>query len=125
MTVDELGPYLKESWPAIKKRLLEGSYQPKAVRRVRIPKPNGKERRELGIPSVVDRFIQQAILQVLQRPWDRRFSDYSYGFRPGRRAHQAVAQAQSFLRQGYEWTLIWRSSSIESTTLSRERREMW
>ena len=105
MTVDELGPYLKESWPAIKKQLLEGSYQPKAVRRVRIPKPNSKEQRELGIPSVVDRFIQQAILQVLQRPWDRRFSDYSYGFRPARRAHQAVAQAQSYLRQGYEWVV--------------------
>jgi len=105
MTVEQLGQHLKENWPAIKKQLLEGSYQPKPVRRVRIPKPNGKEQRELGIPCGVDRFIQQAVLQVLQRRWDQRFSDHSYGFRPGKRAHQAVTQAQSYLRQGNEWVV--------------------
>jgi RNA-directed DNA polymerase len=102
MSVDDLRQHLKENWPAIKQQLLEGSYPPTAVRRVRIPKPTGKDKRELGIPCVVDRFIQQAMLQVLQRKWDKRFSDYSYGFRPARRAHHAVAQAQSYLKQGYE-----------------------
>jgi len=105
MSVDDLGQYLKENWLAIKKQLLEGSYQPRAVRRVRIPKPTGKDKRELGIPCVADRFIQQAMLQVLQGKWDKRFSDYSYGFRPARRAHHAVAQAQSYLKQGHEWVV--------------------
>ena len=93
MSVSDLREHLKKNWPAIKQQLLEGSYQPRAIRRVRIPKPTGKDKRGLGIPCVLDRFIQQALLQVLQGKWDKRFSDHSYGFRPGRRAHQAVAQA--------------------------------
>lgn len=105
MTVDELAQHLRENWPAIKKQLWEGSYQPHPVRRVRIPKPTGKDQRCLGIPCAVDRFIQQAILQILQRKWDPTFSEHSYGFRPGRKAHQAVAEAQSYLKQGYEWVV--------------------
>jgi len=105
MSVSDLREHLKENWPVIKQQLLEGSYQPIAVRRVRIPKPTGKDKRELGIPCVLDRFIQQAVLQVLQGKWDKRFSDHSYGFRPVRRAHQAVAQAQSYLKGGYAWVV--------------------
>jgi len=73
------------------------------VRRVEIPKPDGGGVRKLGIPSVLDRFIQQAVLQVLQRRWDRTFSEHSYGFRPGRSAHQAVAQAQRYIAEGHGW----------------------
>lgn len=105
MTVDKLREHLKQNWPALKKQLLEGSYKPSPVRRVRIPKPNGTDKRELGIPCAVDRFIQQAILQVLQGKWDPTFSDHSHGFRPKRGARQAVAKAQSYLRQGYEWVV--------------------
>lgn len=101
MTVDTLPAYLKDNWLWIRGQLLEGSYQPKPVKRVEIPKPGSQERRKLGIPCVVDRFIQQAILQVLQAKWDRIFSENSYGFRPGRSAHQAIAKAQSYVRQGY------------------------
>jgi len=93
MTVIGIKDYLKQHWPAIREQLLNGTYEPKPVRRVEIPKPDGGVRK-LGIPSVLDRFIQQAVMQVLQRRWDRTFSDHSYGFRPGRSAHQAVAQAQ-------------------------------
>jgi RNA-directed DNA polymerase len=93
MTVEELGPDLKEQWPAIRAQLLEGTYMPRPVRRVEIPKASGG-RRPLGIPTVVDRFIQQAVMQVLQADWDRTFSEHSFGFRPGRSAHQAVARAQ-------------------------------
>jgi RNA-directed DNA polymerase len=95
MTVEELPDFLKMSWPAIKEQLLQGVYQPQVVKRVEIPKPGSQEKRQLGIPCVVDRLIQQAMLQVLQRPWDSTFSDSSYGFRPGRSAHQAVGQAQA------------------------------
>src|SRR4249919_3158880 len=102
MTVDQLGDYLKQHWPAIREQLLNGTYEPKPVRRVEIPKPDGGVRK-LGIPTVLDRFIQQAVMQVLQRRWDRTFSDDSYGFRPGRSAHQAVAQAQQYIAQGYGW----------------------
>lgn len=105
MTVDELPAHLKKNWFEIKKQLLEGTYKPSPVRRVEIPKPDGKEKRKLGIPNVQDRFIQQAILQVLQSKWDGTFSNYSYGFRPGRSAHKAVAQVQSYLKQGYEWVV--------------------
>src|SRR3972149_8981698 len=99
MTVEELTGYLKDHWAAIKEDLLRGTYKPKPVRRVEIPKPEGGKRK-LGIPTVLDRFIQQAVLQVLQGRWDRTFSAHSYGFRPGRSAHQAVAQAQAYIAAG-------------------------
>jgi RNA-directed DNA polymerase len=102
MTVEELDDYLKQHWPAIRERLFNGTYEPQPVRRVEIPKPDGGMRK-LGIPSVLDRFIQQAVMQVLQRRWDRTFSQGSYGFRPGRSAHQAVAQAQQYIAEGYGW----------------------
>src|SRR5947207_811617 len=105
MTVDQLGDYLKQHWPAIREELLNGTYEPKPVRRVEIPKPDGGGMRKLGIPTVLDRFIQQAVLQVLQRQWDPTFSRYSYGFRPRRSAHQAVAQAQQYIAQGYGWVI--------------------
>jgi RNA-directed DNA polymerase len=103
MTVDQLSDYLKQHWPAIREQLLNGTYEPKPVRRVEIPKPDGGGMRKLGIPSVLDRFIQQAVMQVLQRRWDRTFSESSYGFRPGRSVHQAVAQAQQYIADGYGW----------------------
>jgi RNA-directed DNA polymerase len=102
MTVGGISDYLKQHWPAIREQLLSGTYEPKPVRRVEIPKPDGGVRK-LGIPTVLDRFIQQAVMQVLQRQWDRTFSDYSYGFRLGRSAHQAVAQAQQYIAEGYGW----------------------
>src|SRR6201997_5432260 len=102
MTVDQLGDYLKQHWPVIREQLLNGTYEPKPVRRVEISKPDGGMRK-LGIPTVLDRFIQQAVMQVLQRRWDRTFSDHSYGFRPGRSAHQAVAQAQQYMAEGCGW----------------------
>jgi len=102
MTIDGITDYLKQHWPAIRERLLNGTYEPKPVRRVEIPKPDGGVRK-LGIPTVLDRFIQQAVMQVLQRKWDRTFSPHSYGFRPGRSAHQAVAQAQQYIAEGYGW----------------------
>jgi RNA-directed DNA polymerase len=85
MTVGGITDYLKQHWPAIREQLLSGTYEPKPVRRVEIPKPDGGVRK-LGIPTVLDRFIQQAVMQVLQRQWDRTFSEHSYGFRPGRSA---------------------------------------
>src|SRR5258707_393088 len=84
MTVVGIKDYLKQHWPAIREQLLNGTYEPKPVRRVEIRKPDGGVRK-LGIPTVLDRFIQQAVMQVLQRRWDRTFSDHSYGFRPGGR----------------------------------------
>ena len=117
MTVDDLAGFLSQHWPAIRARLLMGTYEPQPVRRVEIPKPDGGVRK-LGIPTVLDRFVQQAVLQVLQRRWDRTFSPHSYGFRPGRSAHQAVAQAQHYIAAGYDgwWISTWRNSSIGSTT---------
>jgi RNA-directed DNA polymerase len=102
MTVGDMTGYLKQHWPAIREQLLNGTYEPRPVRRVEIPKPDGGVRK-LGIPTVLDRFIQQSVMQVLQRRWDRTFSDHSYGFRPGRSAHQAVAQAQKYIAEGYSW----------------------
>ncbi len=102
MTVGELSGYLKQHWPSIREQLLHGTYQPQPVRRVEIPKPDGGVRK-LGIPTVLDRLIQQAVMQVLQRQWDSTFSDHSYGFRPGRSAHQAVAQAQQYIAEGRGW----------------------
>jgi RNA-directed DNA polymerase len=104
MSVRELPEHLKQQWPAIREQLLQGTYQPQPVKRVEIDKPDGGVRK-LGVPTVLDRFIQQAVLQVLQKRWDETFSDYSYGFRPGRSAHQAVAQAQRYVREGYGWVV--------------------
>ena len=104
MTVHELPGYLKQHWPAIREQLLSGTYVPRPVKRVEIPKPDGGVRK-LGIPTVLDRFIQQAVMSVLQRRWDRTFSDHSYGFRPGRSAHQAVEAAQQYIAAGYRWVV--------------------
>jgi RNA-directed DNA polymerase len=104
MTVEELPAYLRTHWPQIREQLLTGQYEPQPIKRVEIPKPEGGGRK-LGIPTVVDRFIQQAVLQVLQPRWDPTFSDYSHGFRPGRSAFQAVAQAQKYIRAGYRWVV--------------------
>jgi len=100
MTIDDAKDYLREHWPSIRSQLLDGTYQPQPVKRVEIPKPGGGVRK-LGVPCVVDRLIQQALLQVLQKQWDPTFSEHSYGFRPGRSAHQAVAQAQRYIAAGY------------------------
>jgi RNA-directed DNA polymerase len=100
MSLDALAPHLKEHWPAIRAQLLEGSYKPQPVRRVEIPKGSAGTRL-LGIPTVLDRFIQQAVLQVLQADWDPTFSEHSFGFRPKRSAHQAVARAQEFIASGH------------------------
>src|SRR5215472_11600116 len=100
MTIDDARDYLREHWPSIRSQLLEGTYQPQSVKRVEIPKPDGGIRK-LGVPCVVDRLIQQALLQVLQEHWDPTFSEHSYGFRPGRSAQQAVAQAQQHIAAGY------------------------
>ena len=99
MTVDELAEHLKTHWPTLREQLLAGTYQPSLVRRHAIPKSDGGVR-ELGIPTVVDRFIQQAILQVLGPRFDASFSQHSYGFRPGRSAHDAVVQAQRYVNEG-------------------------
>jgi len=104
MSVDELGAYLKRHWPAIRAQLLNGTYQPKPVRRVEIPKPDGGVRK-LGIPTVLDRFVQQAVMQVLQKQWNPTFSQHSYGFRPHRSAHQPVARAQQYIAAGYSWVI--------------------
>lgn len=104
MTVKELPEYLAREWPKIPKQLVNGAYVPSPVRRVEIPKPGGGIR-QLGIPSVPDRFIQQALLQVLQPEWDATFSNSSYGFRPKRSAHQAIKQSQRYLKKGYRWVV--------------------
>jgi RNA-directed DNA polymerase len=105
MTVHDLPGHLQQHWPAIREQLLNGTYEPQPVKRVEIPKPDGGGVRKLGIPTVLDRFIQQAVMQVLQGKWDRTFSDHSYGFRPGRSAYQAVEQAQQYIAEGYRWVV--------------------
>ena len=104
MKVEDLGEHLKEHWPGIGQQLLSGQYEPQPVKRVMIPKPGGGMRM-LGIPTVVDRFIQQALLQVLSPIYDPGFSESSYGFRPGRNAHQALRQAKEYIAQGYDWVV--------------------
>ena len=104
LTVEQLPDYLKQHWLTIREQLLSGTYKPQAVKRVEIPKPDGGKRK-LGIPTVLDRFIQQAVMQVLQRSWDRTLSEHSYGFRPGRSAHQAVAKAQQYIAEAYGWVV--------------------
>ena len=102
VTVDELPDY--RDLLAIREQLLGGTYKPQPVKRVEIPKPDGGVRK-LGIPTALDRFVQQAVMQVLQKQWDRTFSESSYGFRPGRSTHQAVAQAQRYIAAGYGWVV--------------------
>jgi len=105
MSVDELKPYLPTHWERIKEQLLEGSYQPQPVRRVEIPKPGGKGMRKLGVPTVVDRLIQQALHQALNPLFDLDFSAHSYGFRSGRSAHQALCQAREHVASGRRWVV--------------------
>lgn len=104
MEIDQLWDYLKGHWPTIKQDLLNAAYRPKPVKRIEIPKPDGGVRL-LGIPTVLDRFIQQAISQVLSRIWDPFFSEHSYGFRPGRTAHQAVLQGKEYMVEGYTYVV--------------------
>lgn len=104
MTVEKLPRYLKRKWPKIREQLMSGTYVPSPVKRVEIPKPGGGIR-QLGIPTVLDRFIQQALLQLLQQDLDATFSDASYGFRPKRSAHQAIERSQEYLKQRYLWVI--------------------
>ncbi|MGH7581830.1 MAG: group II intron reverse transcriptase/maturase [Gemmatimonadales bacterium] len=104
MTVEELAPYLREHWQMLREQLLAGSYRPRAVKRQLIPKGGGGMR-QLGIPTVLDRFVQQLLLQVLQPMFDPTFSEHSHGFRPGRRAHDAVRQAQQYIQEGRRWVV--------------------
>ena len=104
MKVGDLSGYLKQHWPTIREQLLKGTYRPQPVRRVEMPKPDGGVRK-LSIPTVMDRLIQQAVMQVLQRRWDPTFSEHSHGFRPKRSAHQAVAKAQQYIADGNRWVV--------------------
>jgi RNA-directed DNA polymerase len=104
MTVEELPGYLKKHWPRIREKLLSGDYVPQPVKRVSLPKPGGGTR-ELGVPVALDRFIQQAVLQILTPILDPTFSPHSYGFRPGKSAHQAVVQAKKYIAEGCAWVV--------------------
>lgn len=104
MTTEQLGPHLKRHWGVVREKLLNGTWTPSPVRRVEIPKPDGGTR-TLGIPTVMDRFVQQMVLQVLSPIFEETFSPNSYGFRPGRSAHEAVGASQHYAQQGYEWVV--------------------
>jgi RNA-directed DNA polymerase len=104
MRVGDLSGYLRQHWPEMREQLLSGRYRPQPVRRVEIAKPDGGVRK-LGIPRVLDRFVQQAVMQVLQGKWDATFSEHSHGFRPQRWAHQAVAKAQQYMAEGHRWVV--------------------
>ncbi len=105
MTVEDLMPYCREHWEQIRERILNGTYVPQAVRRVEIPKPDGQGKRTLGIPTVLDRMIQQAVAQVLQPIFEPTFSEGSFGFRPGRSAHGALLRAYEYMKQGFKWVV--------------------
>ena len=105
MSLAELREYLKTEWAGVKEELLSGRYKPESVREVEIPKPGGKETRKLGIPTVLDRLIQQAIHQILSPIFELGFSESSFGFRPGRSAHQAVRKAQEYVASGKRWVV--------------------